>query len=617
VMIGKKLIWQLYPSFLLVTFITLIAVTWHCTSSFRRFYYAQTRDELERLAYITAEQIAPMIHTDFGETSTSSVGPLSRVVESAQLDNLCKKLGRAGDGRTRVTVILPSGKVLGDSHEDPAIMGDHSDRPEIIDALQKGFGWSLRLSETLSTKMMYVAVPVQKQSKAVAVIRISIATTNIDLALRDIYVKIFWGGIVIAAFAAGLSYLISRRISKPVVNMKQIAQRFSDGDLTLRVPIPTQSELSDLAKALNEMARQLYDRILTITKQRNELEAILASMMEGVIAVDAQGHIMSINKTAADLLGIDPLQVQGRNVEEGVRNAGLQQFINQTLESEQPTEGEMSLPFNPAQDRPTNGTRFFQLQGVSLSDNRGQRSGAVIVLNNVTRIHRLENIRRDFVANVSHELKTPITSIMGYVETLLEGAINNHEEAKRFLQIIAKHSDRLNAIIEDLLSLSRLEEESERSKISFEKENVKTLLQTTIELSHTKAAEKQMTIELDCDEHIEARMNPALLEQAILNLIDNAVKYSRPGSKVEITAHRLNKEITIAVHDKGCGIEEKHLSRIFERFYVVDKSRSRKLGGTGLGLAIVKHIAQVHGGSVTVESSPGRGSTFTIHLPAD
>lgn len=600
-MIRKKLIWQLYPSFLLVTLITLIAVTWHCTSSFRRFYYDQTRDELERLAYVAAEQIAPMIQT----------------AAPAQLDSLCKKLGQAGDGRIRVTIILPSGKVLGDSHENPAIMENHSDRPEIIDALEKGFGWSMRFSETLSMKMMYVAVPIQKQSKAVAVIRTSIAITNIDLALREIYVKIFWGGIVIAAFAAGLSYLVSRRISEPVVKMKQIAQRFADGELALRVPIPTQSELSDLAKALNEMARQLYDRILTITKQRNELEAILSSMMEGVIAIDAQGHIVSINKTAADLLGIDPLQVQGRSVEEVIRNVDLQQFINQTLESEQPTEGETSLPFDTAQDRPANGARFFQLHGVSLSDSQNQKSGAVIVLNDMTRIHRLENIRRDFVANVSHELKTPVTSIIGYVETLLDGAINDPEQARCFLQIIAKHSDRLNAIIEDLLSLSRLEEESQRSRISFEKTNLKPILQSAIELSSPKAADKQMTVDLICDEHIEAHVNSALLEQAVLNFIDNAIKYSKPGGKVEITANHTDNEIIITVKDNGCGIEKKHLSRIFERFYVVDKSRSRKLGGTGLGLAIVKHIAQVHGGSVTVESSPGRGSTFTIHLPLD
>jgi two-component system phosphate regulon sensor histidine kinase PhoR len=592
---NRRIIWQLYPSFLLITLIALIAAVWYCTYSFRHFYHNQTRDELNRLAHVVAEQISLK----------------SQTADQAQLDSLCKKLGRAGDGRTRVTIILPSGKVLGDSFEDPAIMDDHSNRPEIIDALQEGFGLSLRPSDTIGKKMMYVAIPVQQQGEIAAVVRTAITATAIDTALENIYVKILWCGVIIAVCAAGLSYFVSRRISKPIVNMKQIAQRFAQGELTLRVGIPTPLELGDLAKALNEMARQLYDRILDITEQRNELEAILSSMTEGVIAVDAQGHIVSINKAAAHLLKIEATKVQDRSVEEVIRNVDLQEFINNTLESEQPTEGDMYLPING----PPGWADFFQLHGVSLSDDQGRKSGTVIVFNDMTRIHRLENIRRDFVANVSHELKTPVTSIMGFVETLLEGAINNPEQAKRFLTIIAKHSDRLNAIIDDLLSLSSLEEESERSKISFERADLKTLLQTAIELSDTKAADKQVTIRLICEEPIEARINSALLEQALLNLIDNAIKYSEPGSKIEISAQRTDNEVIIAVRDNGCGIEQKHLPRLFERFYVVDKSRSRKLGGTGLGLAIVKHIAQVHSGTVTVESSPGIGSTFTIHLP--
>ena len=592
-MFNRKLVWQLYLFYLAVALIVLIGVLCYSSYSFHRFYVSQTRNELTTLAHVIAEQISPTLNAE----------PV------AEVDKLCKKLGQASNGRIRITVILLSGKVLGDSLENPAIMEEHSDRPEIIDALAKGFGWSMRFSETIGKEMMYVAVPVQQEGKVAAVVRTSIAITDIDLALKAIYAKIFWGGLLFAACAAGLSYLVSRRISQPIVKMKQIAQRFAEGELSFRVPVPPSPELGDLAKALNEMAQQLYDRILTITRQRNELEAILSSMMEGVIAVDARGHIMSINKTAVGLLGIEASKVKRHSVEEVIRNVDLQQFINQTLESEQPTEGEMSLPAKEG--------RFFQLYGVSLSDSQSQRSGAVIVLNDMTRIRRLENIRRDFVANVSHELKTPVTSIIGYVETLLDGAINDPEQAKRFLQIIAKHSDRLNAIIEDLLSLSRLEEQGERSKISFEKANLKPILQSAIELSSPKAVDKQITINLLCDEHIEAQVNMALLEQAVLNLIDNAIKYSKPGGKVEITAKHTDNEIIITVKDNGCGIEEKHLSRIFERFYVVDKGRSRKLGGTGLGLAIVKHIAQVHSGFITVESSPDVGSTFTIHLPTD
>jgi two-component system phosphate regulon sensor histidine kinase PhoR len=387
--------------------------------------------------------------------------------------------------------------------------------------------------------------------------------------------------------------------------MKQIAQRFAKGELDLRVPEPSCVELSDLAKALNEMATQLHDRILTITQQRNELEAVLSSMIEGVIAVDGQGRIVSVNKTAATLLNIDAQQAQGRNVEEVVRNTELHEFINKTLAGRQPTEADLPLP--------TEGDRFFQLHGASLP----RSAGAVIVLNDMTRIRRLESLRRDFVANVSHELKTPVTSIQGFVEALLEGAMNDPKQAERFLKIIARHSDRLNSIIEDLLTLSRLEEDRERKETSFEVTELKPVLASAIELSSTKVEAKQMKIELICQDSTQAKINAALLEQAMINLIDNAIKYSSSGNTIRIIAEQKNNETTISVQDNGCGIAQEHIPRIFERFYVIDKGRSRKLGGTGLGLAIVKHIAQVHGGYVTVESSLGKGSAFTIHLSVE
>jgi len=599
-MLRRRLIWQLYSVFLAVTLPALVAVTWYYSSALRSFYYEQARSELGSLAYFAAEQVSSMLDT--GETD--------------ELDQLCKRLGGANDvlTRTRVTVILPSGKVIGDSDEDPAMMKSHSDRPEIVDALEKGSGWSIRPSPTLGIKMMYVAIPVRKQDKAVAVVRISVAATAIDRALGDIHTKILWGGFAVAACAAALSLAISSRISRPLVNMEQIAQRFAQGQLDLRVPIPAPSELAALANALNEMARQLHDKITTITSQRNELEAVLSSMIEGVVAVDHGGHIVSINRAAAELLSVDPVHVQGRNIEEAVRQADIHQFVRTTLESKEPTEAEVSLQIE--------GERFFQLHGARVPNVTGGRpqgasggAGAVIVLHDITRMRRLEDVRRDFVANVSHELKTPTTSIQGFVEALLEKGVDDPEQTKRYLEIIAKHSDRLNSIIEDLLSLSRLEEDQEQRRILFENASLRPALAAAIELLGPKAEQKKITVEVICADDIEARVNPALIEQAVFNLVDNAIKYSEPGDAVTVSAERTDTEIAVSVQDHGCGIDRKHLPRIFERFYVVDKGRSRKLGGTGLGLAIVKHIAQVHGGSVTVKSALGKGSTFTIHLP--
>ncbi len=257
----------------------------------------------------------------------------------------------------------------------------------------------------------------------------------------------------------------------------------------------------------------------------------------------------------------------------------------------------------------------LQARGAALHDARGRSIGAVVVLNDVTDFRRLEHIRRDFVANVSHELKTPITSIKGFVETLLDGAIHNAEDAERFLQIIAKQADRLDTIIEDLLSLSKIEQGEDSGDITLELGRVKDVVDSAAHDCQQKATERRIHVCTACEEQITARMNPQLLEQAVINLLDNAIKYSEPGSEVQVLASQFYDEVTITVSDRGCGIAAEHLPRIFERFYRVDKARSRKLGGTGLGLAIVKHIVQAHRGHVTVKSTASVGSVFTIHLP--
>jgi two-component system phosphate regulon sensor histidine kinase PhoR len=262
-----------------------------------------------------------------------------------------------------------------------------------------------------------------------------------------------------------------------------------------------------------------------------------------------------------------------------------------------------------------NGERFLQTHGTSLKNVQGENIGAVVVLNDVTRIRRLENVRRDFVANVSHELKTPITGIKLSVDSIFGGAIADHEESIKFLHIISRQADRLNAIVEDLLRLSRIEQEAEAAQITLGKHRIKNVLEVAVQTCEVKACDKKISLELTCPADISAKINPPLLEQAVVNLIDNAIKYSEPDSMIQVMAGKTDTEVTIQVEDQGCGIGKQHLPRLFERFYLVDKARSRKLGGTGLGLAIVKHIIQAHGGRVSVESTPGKGSTFFIHLP--
>jgi two-component system phosphate regulon sensor histidine kinase PhoR len=355
------------------------------------------------------------------------------------------------------------------------------------------------------------------------------------------------------------------------------------------------------------MAAQLDRRIKTVISQRNELETVLSSMMEGVIAVNNEERIIRMNEAAAGFFDCDPEICQGRDLQEVIRNSALQQFVRTALSSREPKEDDIIVHLN--------GESTLNLKSSPLLDANKESTGTLVVFNDVTQLRRLENMRRDFVANVSHEIKTPLTAIKGFVETLHRGNVDDPEEARRFLGIIQKHADRLSSIVEDLLSLSRIEQEDEGKIIKLEEGYVNDVFQSAMQICRSKAEEKNITIRPVCDEPIFAKFDTTLLEQAVVNLLDNAIKYSEPKSTILLKAQRNNSEIRISVEDQGIGIAKKYLPRLFERFYRVDKARSRNLGGTGLGLAIVKHIAQAHSGRITVESTLGVGSVFTIHLP--
>lgn len=371
---------------------------------------------------------------------------------------------------------------------------------------------------------------------------------------------------------------------------------------------PELADADQLYAALAAAAAAIQGRMSILLRENQEQQAVLASMVEGVLAVDTEKRVISLNQAAARLLGTRLELVQGRLLQEGIRQAELQRFVVAALSSERPVEGCMLL--HPLSDR------LVQATGTPLRDGQGRVLGAVIVLNDISRLRQLENLRRDFAANVSHELKTPITSIKGFVETLLDGGLHNPHEAERFLRIVLRQADRLNAIIDDLLVLARIEKESETGDIALGPGRLLEVLQAAVHDYEAKAAERGISIKLTCDGSLYANINPALLQQAVMNLLDNAIKYSEPGASVELAGEQRNGRVLISVCDQGCGIAPEHHARLFERFYRVDKARSRKLGGTGLGLAIVKHIVLAHRGEVAVESAPGRGSTFTISLPA-
>ena len=316
-----------------------------------------------------------------------------------------------------------------------------------------------------------------------------------------------------------------------------------------------------------------------------------------------------MNRAAALLLGVRAGEVAGRQVQEVLRKPDLQRFIGRTLEADEAVEGDLTV-------RVEGEERFLQAHGTKLRDAEEQILGALVVLNDVSRLRRLETIRRDFVANVSHELKTPITAIKGASETLADGALAEPQEARRFVDIIIKQSDRLNAIIDDLLALSRIEQDSDKGGVSLRHAPLRPVLEAAVQACTVSAQAKALQVELDCAPDLAALINPPLLEQAVINLLTNAIKYSEKEGRIVIDAARHQDQVMLKVQDRGCGIAPEHLPRLFERFYRVDKARSREQGGTGLGLAIVKHIVQAHQGEVTVQSTPGKGSVFTLLLRA-
>ncbi len=585
----KKLIWQLFPPFLFITFISLLATTVYVTKFWRQLYLEQLSANLLKLTLLAESQLKPLL-----------VGK-----DFSQLNEVINFLGQQTD--IRFSVMLPDGVMVGDSAYDPEKMENHGDRPEIQAALKGEVGVSTRRSYTLDERMIYLALPVKDHNQIIGLIRTALPVTYVDKILRKIYLKIISGSLVIVLLAAALIFFITRRLSRPLAEINRGAERFARGDLSSKVPVPESEELAKLAEALNYMAAQLDDRFRTITQQRQEQEAILSSMVEGVVAVDNHDRLITLNKAGARLLMVNPEMAKGQSIQEIIRNKELQRFLQQTRAAAAPAEGEIVL----------NGLseRFIQLHGTKLLDSQSQAIGVLLVMNDVTAMRRLERVRRDFVANVSHELRTPITSLKGFIETLQAGAIQEPENALSFLQIMARQADRLNQIIEDLLTLSRIEQEEEEGKVSLSLEPLKAVLQAAIQISAIRAAEKHINVVLNCPDGFQAYINPPLLEEAVVNLIDNAVKYSPPETTVKVEAEQTGEKVLIHVRDQGRGIAMEHLPRLFERFYRVDPSRSRKVGGTGLGLAIVKHIAQAHDGWVTVDSTLGQGSVFTLHLP--
>jgi len=597
----RRLLWQIFPPMVLVMMATVIGATYFASRSVKDFYLTQTVADLTIRAQLVLRQTRePQLAHDF-----------------KRVHDLCQEISQ--EAQARITVILADGTVVADSMEEPEKMDNHGDRAEVVAALAGGVGVATRFSRTTSQEMLYVALPLPAAppgsagqtggGSALGVIRLSIPLTPVDSLLREVSLKILLGSLILIVLGAIVTLSVSRKISRPLEEMQRIAERFGQHNFDRKITFAGNTisrEVAGLAEALNQMAVELNERIETVTQQKNELEAVFKNMIEAVIVIDTEEKIERMNEAALRLLGLSSVRGVGKPIIESVRNVDFLKFVKETLASLAPVEKELLFGDGVAE-------QHFHASGTLLFDGHGQRLGALIVLNDVSKMRRLETIRQEFVANVSHELKTPITAIKGFVETICDGG-GSPEDTERFLNIVLRQANRLNAIVDDLLALSRIEQEEAHNEIELQSGKLTPVLQNAIDAVTAKAMEKEIRLTLHCDNALSVRMNSHLLEQAVTNLLVNAIKYSHAKGEVRISAGTDKEGVIIQVTDFGCGIAKEHLPRLFERFYRSDKARSRKLGGTGLGLAIVKHIVQAHGGTVAVESDLGQGSTFTVRL---
>ena len=534
-----------------------------------------------------------------------SLGPAGSGGNIGDADMLARKIGK--ELGLRATIVALDGTVIGDNSlnkDQIAKLENHADRPEIQDAIKKGFGVGKRYSYTIRKYMLYMATPFGKPRPA-GILRLSISLEDIASLEAQLQKTVIFTVFFVFLFCLGVTFIISIFVSRPLIEMSKITRALAGGDFTKKPSIYSKDEIGRLARAIGDMSDEIKDKMEKIKSESRKLDIVLSSMFEGVIVTDKAGIIILMNPALRKLFFVehDPI---GRRPLEVIRNTAVQDIVDRILQDKQRLATEeisVSLPEE----------KILKINGAAIIRN-DNLEGAVLVFHDISELRRLEKMRQDFVANVSHELRTPVSSIKGYAETLLEGAIEDKENARDFVSIIHQDSDRLAKLIDDLLDLSKIE--SGKMKMAFLPVDPATLIKRTVSVIENQAKEKNISLKLDLPVLLPViQADETRFCQVMINLLDNAVKYTPDNGTVAISAGVKEKFLQVDIIDTGIGIPEQDISRIFERFYRVDKGRSRELGGTGLGLSIVKHIVQAHGGQVWLKSELGQGSTFSFTIP--
>ena len=605
-MFTSTLFRRLFLPFLLLICAAVVVPGAFEARQLRDTYLERTGQALRDNARLMAELVGP------------NLGPDRQPELARQVKALGEALG------CRVTVVAADGRVVADNEADPAAMENHRLRPEIVAAVSQGEGVSTRTSATVNEGMLYYARRVGgggDGGNPPHYLRLAVHLRQLHAELRVLYTRLAWAAAASLAVAGAIGYYVARRRAAPLVELTAFAQDLAGGNLDRRVPPPAErGEVAALATALNSMAESLSRLIAQAAKDKAELLAILAGMSEGVVATDTHQRIRLSNAAAADLMGFAAARPDGKLLWEVVRHEAILTAAAAVLETREPADVQVGPVSN----------RHLRV-AVRPFPPTGEPEGLVIVAHDTTQSVRYQELRKQFVANVSHELRTPLTLIKGFAETLADGALQDPVRGPQFLATIGKHADQLTNLVNDLLDLSRLEGHPDVPQCAAV--DVAATVRAAVDLLRPAAHKKGQDLTVACDPGLPpVAGNADYLERAVANLVDNAVKYTPDGGRITVTAaadvadgheghngdgHNGDPTgVVVTVSDSGIGIPAGDLPRIFERFYRVDRSRSRDMGGTGLGLSIVKHVAQAHGGTVDVSSTPGAGSVFRLKFPA-